>query len=260
MRDEFSQRTRILVGDDGMRRLLQAKVAVFGIGGVGSYAVEALGRAGIGTLVLVDFDTIRPSNLNRQLPATVDTIGAVKAEAMAARLRTINPEIGVVVHARRFTRADAGELLTADVDFVIDAIDSLTAKVNLIHECVVRGIPLVSSMGSGGKLCAEMIRVGDLFDSRSCPLAKLVRKRLRRRGVASGVPAVYSEELPILAGRTAGAEADAAAGSGGEAAGVHGTISYMPALFGMHCAGYVVQRLLDGLPFVRRGETAPTVR
>jgi len=258
MNREFSNRTRVLVGDDGVGRLEKATVAVFGIGGVGSYAVEALARAGVGHLVLVDFDVVRASNINRQLPATVSTLGHLKVESMAERLLTINPDLSLDLRPVRFSRAGADELLDGSYDFIVDAIDSLSAKVNLIHECILRRLPVVSSMGSASKIRSHDVRVGDLSESAGCPLARMVRKRLRRRGVRKGIPVVYSQELPILSGRSAGLDYEEARDGEEEGEGVHGTISYMPGLFGLHCAGYVIQSLLKGVDFVRRGDTPPT--
>ncbi|MDT8390868.1 MAG: tRNA threonylcarbamoyladenosine dehydratase [Lentisphaeria bacterium] len=254
MNPDFSHRTTLLIGEQGSRVLAASRVAVFGVGGVGSFAAEALARSGVGTLILTDFDTVRPSNINRQIPATIDTIGALKVDAMAARLRTINPDMTILSRPVRFCQSEADTLLSTGCDFVVDAIDSLSAKVNLIHECVSREIPIISSMGSASKIRSELVRVGDLFDSAGCPLAKMVRKRLRRRGVTRGVPVVYSEELPILSGRSAGIAGDIG-DHDTEGQGVHGTLSYMPGLFGLHCAGFVIQRLLAEISFTRRGDT-----
>lgn len=254
MNPDFSHRTTILIGEQGSRVLAASRVAVFGVGGVGSFTAEALARSGVGTLILTDFDTVHASNINRQLPATTHTIGVLKVEAMAARLRTINPDITLLSRPVRFSQSEADNLLSNDFDFVVDAIDSLTAKVNLIHECVLRKIPIISSMGSASKIQSEKVRVGDLFDSAGCPLAKMVRKRLRRRGLKKGIPVVFSDELPILSGRSSGIDYDTG-DHDTEGEGVHGTVSYMPALFGLHCAGFVIQKLLADLSFTRRGDT-----
>lgn len=250
---DIHARTRLLLGASGFDRLAASQIVVFGLGGVGSYAAEALARAGVGKLRLVDFDIIRESNFNRQLPACLDTLGRPKVEAMAERLLRVNPDLVVDAFPERFQRDNAERLLAGEIDFAVDAIDSLSAKVQLIVTCREREIRFISSMGSASRLRPDRIRVGDLFESRGCPLAKMVRKRLRRRGIKSGVPAVFSDELPILSGRSAGASGDAGANDEED---VHGTISYMPGLFGLHCAGYVIQELLTDIPYERRGDTA----
>lgn len=255
MNPDFSHRTALLIGRPASHILAASRIAIFGIGGVGSFAAESLARAGVGTLVLTDFDTVRPSNINRQIPATIQTIGMLKVEAMADRLKAINPDINILSRPVYFRQSEADNLLSSEFDFVVDAIDSLTAKVNLIHACAVQNIPIISSMGSASKLRSECVRVGDLSESRGCPLAKMVRKRLRRRGITTGIPVVYSEELPVLAGRSSGIPGGGEQ-ENSEGGDVHGTVSYMPGLFGLHCAGFVIQKLLADISFIRRGDTS----
>jgi tRNA A37 threonylcarbamoyladenosine dehydratase len=248
---DIFQRTRLLLGENGVGRLQQAHVAVVGVGGVGSYAVEALCRAGIGELTLIDYDRIIPSNVNRQLHALMDTIGHVKVEEMAERCRRINPGVKVTIYAEKFDRHSADRLLSCDYDFVIDAIDTLSFKVRLLEMCVRKEQKVISSMGAASRILPDAISVGDLFSTRHCPLARMVRKRLRRRGIASGIPVVYSSELPILTDATSEYSEEELAGSSLP----KGTISYMPALFGLHCAAYVIQQLLADVPLRRRGLT-----
>ena len=234
------ERTRILVGDAGIRRLQQAHVLLAGLGGVGSFAAEALGRAGIGRLTLIDHDTVSPSNLNRQLPATGETIGQKKGAVMVQRLATINPDCQLE-WVDQFVRPDTIPALldrTAP-DWVIDAIDSLNCKVALIAEARARGCPVASSMGAGGRLDPTRIVVGDVMDTHSCPLAREVRIRLRRRACARGVIAVWSSELPLPHAPPEETEQ-------GRSRVVNGTISYLPALFGTTLAGVVVRALLQG--------------
>jgi tRNA A37 threonylcarbamoyladenosine dehydratase len=235
-----------------MALLSGAHVLIFGVGGVGSYAAEALGRAGIGRLTLVDFDTVHPSNSNRQLHADTESFGRPKAEIMAARLRRINPAATVTAVVERVTAGTAGVWFESPVDWVVDAIDEGNAKLDLLSECVRRGIRVVSSMGAAGKLLPGAIRVDDISASRQCPLARTIRKQLRRRGIERGITVVYSEELPL---RLASGDFQAAAPEQPGERRPQGTISYLPALFGLHCAATVIRSLLEPIRFVRRGDT-----
>jgi len=230
-------RTRIVVGDDGVERLRSARVLLAGLGGVGSYAAEALARAGVGRLTLADFDRVAPSNLNRQLVALNSTIGRKKLEVMGERVRDINPDCELTALDRFLSADEMAQILAPGFDYVIDAIDSLNSKIALIAAARDLGIAVASSMGAGGRTDPCGIRVGDLMDSQVCPLARVVRQRLRRRGIGRGVLAVWSEEParaplpPEPAGR-------------GRPRAVNGTLSYLPALFGMCLAGAVIHRLL----------------
>jgi tRNA A37 threonylcarbamoyladenosine dehydratase len=231
------ERTRILVGDAGIERLHSARVLVAGLGGVGSHAAEALARAGIGHLTIADCDRVAASNLNRQLVALGSTIGRKKVEVMAERIRDINPACRITELDRFLAAEEMPDLLAPGYDFVVDAIDSLNSKVALIVAGVEADLPTAASMGAGGRTDPSRIRIGDVMDSRGCPLARLVRKRLRRRGVDRGVLAVWSDEpaRPPLAPEPTGR---------GRPRAVNGTVSYLPALFGMSLAGVVVHRLL----------------
>lgn len=232
------QRTHILVGDEGLERLRRARVFLAGLGGVGSFAAEALARAGIGHLTVVDHDTVVGSNMNRQLPALHSTLGRRKVDVMAERIRDINPECVLTTHAEFIRPERIEELLSPGFDFVIDAIDSLNCKASLVETAVRLGIPVASSMGAGGKLDPTRIMVGDLMDTEGCALARAMRKYLRRRGVGRGITVVYSSEpnRPPLPPEPT---------TSGRARAVNGTISYMPPLFGFMLAGTVIRRLLD---------------
>jgi tRNA threonylcarbamoyladenosine dehydratase len=235
------ERTRILVGDTGVARLRAARVLVAGLGGVGSFAAEALARAAIGHLTLADHDRVAPSNLNRQLVALGPTLGRPKVEVMGERVLDINPACILTV-IDRFLVADVMPALVGDgFDHVVDAIDSLNSKVALIAACLEAGVPVASSMGAGGRLDPTRIRGGDLMDSRGCPLASAVRQRLRRRGVGRGVLAVWSEEppLPPLPPEPSGR---------GRPRAINGTVSYLPGLFGLTLAGLVIRHLLGDRP------------
>jgi len=231
------ERTHILLGDEGIARLKNARVFVAGLGGVGSFVAEALARAGVGALTLVDHDVVAGSNLNRQLPALRSTVGRKKAEVIGERIRDINPDCELSLIDRFLRVEDMPEVLGDGFDYVVDAIDSLNSKVGLITTAYEMGLPVAASMGAGGKLDPTRIVVGDVMDSEICALARHVRKRLAKRGVGRGVLAVWSTEhgRPPLPPQPTGQGRDRA---------VNGTVSYMPALFGLTLAGSVIQRLI----------------
>ncbi len=234
------ERTAILIGAEGCARLADAHVLLAGLGGVGSFAAEALARAGIGRLTIVDFDVVTPSNLNRQLCALGSTLGCKKTEVIAARINEINPHCAVTL-SDGFLSADAMSTVvgTGGYDHIVDAIDSLRSKVALLASALAAGVPVVASMGAGGRLDPTRVQVSDLMDTRACRLARDVRQRLRRAGHGRGVLAIWSDEppLPPLPPAPTGRGRDRV---------VNGTISYMPALFGLTLAGCVIRRLLDG--------------
>lgn len=231
------ERTHILVGDEGVARLRSARVLVAGLGGVGSFAAEALARAGVGELTLVDQDRVAESNLNRQLVALGSTLGRPKVEVMAERIHDINPGCRMTLIQRFLGPEDMVPLLGEGFDQVVDAIDSLASKVELIAVAQGLGAPILSSMGAGGRIDPTRVRVGDLMDTRVCPLARVVRSRLRRRGIGRGITVVWSDEpaLTPLPPEELGR---------GRPRAVNGTLSYLPALFGLTLAGMVVTRLL----------------
>ncbi len=235
---ERQKRTRLLLGDD-LARLQNAHVLVLGVGGVGAYAAEQLGRAGIGTLTLVDGDDIEPSNCNRQLPALTSTIGLPKAEVMADRLKEINPAVKVLTRNEFIEGGKIPQLLDSGFDFMIDAIDSLTPKVEFLLEARRRKIPLVSSMGAGGRMDPSLITVADISKTHGCALARAVRSRLREHGVSRGLKVVFSPEpVPKSA-------IESTVDSRGKFRSTVGTISYLPAIFGCICASVVIRGLLS---------------
>lgn len=236
-------RTEQLLGVERLERLAKARVGVFGLGGVGSFAVEALARAGVGHFRLVDYDCTNATNINRQLFALHSTLGQAKVALAAARILDINP--ACEVDARQvFINPETMEgLLEPGLDVAVDAIDSLSSKVDLLEGCVRRGLPVVSSMGAGGRLDGGQILCGDLDATRNCPLAKVLRQRLHRRGIRTGIQCVSSLEpalntLPHLP-RDVGEHE----GTGRPRTPI-GTISYMPALFGLRVAQEVIEQLL----------------
>lgn len=189
-------RTEMIIGTEGLERLKNSKVVVVGIGGVGSYVVEGLARSGVGHLILCDDDDICLTNINRQIHATRKTVGKVKAEAMKERILAINPKAIVDVHPYLYNAESADKIIPDDADYVIDAIDMVTSKIHLVEYCQAKGIHLMASMGTGNKLNPTMLEVEDIYKTSICPLARVMRKELRKRGVKK-LKVVYSKELPI---------------------------------------------------------------
>ncbi|MEN6618934.1 MAG: tRNA threonylcarbamoyladenosine dehydratase [Rikenellaceae bacterium] len=230
-------RSELLLGKDVLELLKSKRVAVVGLGGVGAYAAEMLARAGIGSLMVIDSDVINPSNKNRQLLALDSTIGMAKTEVMAKRLIDINPQIELKITNEFLTGDNISELLSdRPIDFIIDAIDTLSPKIALIQYALSSEIPVVSSMGAGAKLDATKIRITDISKSFNCPLAYMLRKRLRKLGIKNGFKVVFSEEVPDENAILAVEEQNKKS--------VVGTISYMPAVFGSFCAQVVVQHFV----------------
>ena len=189
-------RTALLYGDAAMERLRGARVAVFGIGGVGGYAVEALARSGIGALDLVDHDRVSFSNLNRQIIATRSSLGRLKVEVAAERIRDINPDCTVRTYQTFFLPETAGEFDFRDYDYVVDAVDTVTAKLLLAEKAQEANVPIISAMGTGNKLHPDRLEVADLFETSECPLARIMRKEARKRGIVR-LKVVYSKEPPL---------------------------------------------------------------
>lgn len=233
------ERTHILLGDAGLACLAAKHVVVAGLGGVGSYCAEALARAGIGKLTIIDHDVVSISNINRQLPAMLSTVNQSKVDIMAARIRDINPDCDLRIQREFIVPENVVEQIPADADYIIDCIDSLNCKAALVEHCVKTGLPIASSMGAGNRLDPSRIKLADISKTCGCPLAAMMRKRLKRRGITKGVLTVFTDELPRpprppepVAGR-------------GRPRAVNGTISYMPPLFGLMLAGEVIRRLLQ---------------
>ncbi|MBR6709929.1 MAG: tRNA threonylcarbamoyladenosine dehydratase [Selenomonadaceae bacterium] len=223
----------MLLGQEGMERLAASTVAIFGIGGVGSFVAEGLARAGVGHLVLIDNDVICLSNINRQLHATADTVGRRKTEAMRERILGINPE-AVVDRIDDFYLPENGEkFFRQDYDYVADAIDTITGKIHLVLQCHERGIPIICSMGAGNKLEPARFEVADIYDTSVDPIARIMRKKLKEHRIPH-LKVVYSREKPIAAGS-------------GDPAGtraVPGSISFVPSVAGLIMAGEIVRDLI----------------
>lgn len=251
MNEHRFSRMRLLVGEAGMARLGASRVAVFGIGGVGSYAVEALVRSGVGHLTLVDFDDICMTNVNRQIHAQTSTIGQKKVKAMAERCRQINPVVEVQPLYRFYDAEASAELLDPGYDYVIDCIDHITAKLHLIESCVRRKLPIISSMGAANKLDPTLIDVTDISRTEKCRLARIIRRELRKRGIVSGVPVVYSteeflplnDETAVCAENCVCSNRDEQRWSCEDRRVILGSSSYIPPLFGLTMAGEVIRAL-----------------
>lgn len=234
------ERTSLLLGDEKLEILRNANVLVVGLGGVGAYAAEMVARAGVGRMTIADADTVSETNINRQLIALHSTIGKPKADLMAERLRDINPDIKLSA-VNRFIKDDETDILldSGEWDYVVDAIDTLSPKLALIKGCLDRNIPLVSSMGAGAKTDPTKMDICDISKTHHCPLAHMLRKRLHKMGIRSGFKAVYSPE-PVRDGATILCEEQNKKSN-------TGTISYIPALFGIGCASVVIRGLINEL-------------
>ncbi len=248
MLDQFS-RTQLLLGSEAMEKLHSKRVAVFGIGGVGGYVCEALVRSGIGAFDLIDDDKVCLTNLNRQIIATRKTIGMDKVEVMRDRMLDINPDVKVEIHKCFFLPENADDFIFSEYDYVVDAVDTVTAKIELIMRAQKEGIPIISAMGAGNKLDPGRLKIADIYDTSVCPLAKVMRRELKKRNVKK-LKVVYSDEEPIRPMEdvsqisefececTAGEELKAAARRS-----TPGSTAFVPAVAGLLIAGEIVRDL-----------------
>ena len=246
MTEEFS-RTERLLGSSAMEKLAASRVAVFGLGGVGGYVVEALARSGLGQLDLIDNDRVSPSNLNRQILATHSTLGQYKTDAAAARVRDINPAC-LVRTCRTFFLPETADAFDFSVyDYVVDAIDTVTGKLELAVRCQAAGTPLISSMGTGNKLDPTALQVADIYETSVCPLARIMRKELKKRGVEQ-LKVVYSREEPLVPApdtdSRAGEPAASEDGFSVRKRAVPGSVAFVPSAAGLILAGEVVKDLI----------------
>lgn len=251
MPNQFS-RSQLILGKNALEKLKKARVAVFGIGGVGSYAAEALVRGGIGAIDVIDDDRVCLSNINRQLFATHETLGLYKTDAAVNRLKSINPELKITAHNIFYTPETAESIDLSCYDYIIDAIDTVTAKTELIVRAYKQSIPVISAMGAGNKLDPTAFRVSDIYKTSVCPLAKVMRSQLKKRGVKK-LKVVYSQELPIKPVNTlpqneedSKAPADTAAGADTPRPGKRttpGSVSFVPPVVGLIIAGEVIKDL-----------------
>lgn len=244
MEEQWHSRTEILFGIAGIKQLARANVAVFGLGGVGSYAAEALCRAGVGRMTIVDYDVICPSNINRQLHALTTTLGRAKVQVMADRFRLINPTLQIVPFQDFYT-ADTSELLLGEpYDMVIDAIDNITSKLHLLTICRQRGLEIISSMGAAMKSDPTRIRVADIGSSHTCRMARIMRKLLKKRGITEGITVVFSTEERLQSTGESALPDDQAIGQGAHQRPTLGSCSFIPGIFGLTMAGIAVQRII----------------
>lgn len=232
---DWLERTKMLLGEQAKDALSSSRVAVFGIGGVGGYVCEALVRSGVGAFDLIDSDKVSESNLNRQIIATRKTIGRYKTEVMKERILEINPEADVTIHNRFFLPDCAEEFPFEQYDYVIDAVDTVTAKIALILKAKDMGIPIISSMGAGNKLDGSMFEVADIYQTKVCPLARVMRRELKKRGVKE-LKVVYSKETPVLPQNT---EKES-----GKIREIPGSVAFVPSVAGLLIAGETVKDLV----------------
>ena len=235
---DWLARTELILGTEGLQKLRASNVLVVGLGGVGAYAAEMICRAGVGKMTIVDGDIVHASNRNRQLPALKSTEGLSKAEVMGQRIKDINPEINLTVIQEYLKDESMVNVLGMGFDYIVDAIDTLSPKIFLIYHSLQKKIPVVSSMGAGGKFDPSMIKISDISETINCPLARILRKRLHKLGISEGFKAVYSSEsvaksriVPVYGEQNK--------------ASIVGTISYMPAAFGIGCASVVIGDLAE---------------
>ena len=249
MLNQFS-RTELLIGKEGIKKLQKAKVAIFGIGGVGSFVVEGLVRAGVGNFVLVDDDKICLTNLNRQIIATRKTIGKYKVDVMKERILEINPNANVETYQEFYMPNSENKILDKTIDYVVDSIDTVTAKIELVMNCNELGIPIISSMGTGNKLDPSRFEITDIYKTSICPLAKVMRKELRKREIKK-LKVIYSKEEPIKPDETleSSCKTNCICPPGTkrkctERNQVPGSISFVPSVAGLMIAGEVIKDII----------------
>ncbi|KKB36358.1 tRNA threonylcarbamoyladenosine dehydratase [Bacillus thermotolerans] len=250
MLHQFS-RNELAIGEEGLNILKNSTVAILGIGGVGSFSVEALARSGVGRLVLVDKDTVDITNVNRQLPALLSTVGRPKAEIMKERIADINPECEVITLNMFYTEETYEDFFQYDLDFVIDASDTIVYKIHLIKECLKRNIPIISSMGAANKMDPTRFQIADIFKTHTDPIAKVIRTRLRKEGIKKGIPVVFSDESPIVI------REDVRKVVGNDEAEIRkakmppSSNAFVPSVCGLIMASYVVRELLKDIKVTR---------
>ncbi|AKU25878.1 tRNA threonylcarbamoyladenosine dehydratase [Geobacillus stearothermophilus] len=253
MLHQFS-RNELAIGPEGLERLKNATVAVLGVGGVGSFAVEALARSGIGRLVLVDRDNVDITNINRQIHALLSTIGRPKVELMKERIADINPACEVIALQMFYTEETYEQFFAYDLDFVIDASDTIVYKVHLMKQCLKRGIPIISSMGAANKMDPTRFRIVDISKTHTDPIAKVIRAKLRKEGIRRGIPVVFSDEKPVKI------REDVRQVVGNDASPIRkakmppSSNAFVPSVAGLIMASYVINELLKDIPIARVGE------
>lgn len=224
--DKWESRTGLLIGDENVQKLNNSRVLIFGLGGVGSYVVESLARAGVGSFTIVDGDKVSETNINRQIIATTSTVGMSKCTVQKSRILDINPSAKVEAREIFYLPENADSIDFTQYDYIVDAVDTVTAKIEIIKRAKLARVPVISAMGTGNKLQPTAFRVGDIFDTKVCPLARVMRRELKARGITS-LKVVYSEEEPIIKER------------------VPASISFVPSVAGLIVASEVIKGIIN---------------
>ena len=228
MEEKWNSRTELLIGAESLKKLAKAKIIVYGIGGVGSFVVEGLVRAGVGHIIIVDNDVISPSNLNRQIHATIPNIGRLKVDCMKERILDINPNVVVETYVPKNIQLEEENLIDTSVSYVVDAVDTITTKLKLIERAKKQNVPIISCMGTGNKLDATKFEITDIYKTSVCPLAKVMRKELKKRKITN-LKVLYSKEEPI---------------KHEEEKRIPASISFVPSVAGMLIAGEVIKNII----------------
>lgn len=253
MLHQFS-RNELAIGKEGLEKLKNATVAVLGIGGVGSFAVEALARSGVGRLVLVDKDDVDITNINRQIHALLSTVGKPKVDLMKERIADINPECEVIALKMFYTEETYEQFFSYGLDFVIDASDTITYKIHLMKECLKRNIPIISSMGAANKMDPTRFRIADISKTHTDPIAKVIRTKLRKEGIKKGIPVVFSDEKPVIIREEVRKEVGNDKATIRKAKMPPSSNAFVPSVAGLIMASYVVRELLKDVKIYRVGE------
>ena len=234
--DEKFSRTEMLIGEEGINKLNDAKVAIFGIGGVGSFVCEGLARSGVGNFILIDFDKVDESNINRQIIATTKTVGQYKVNLMKERILDINPDANVEVYTEFYMADSKSDIITEDLSYVVDCVDTIMAKIAIICNCDAMNIPVISSMGTGNKKDPTMFEVADIYETSVCPLARIMKKDLKKRNIEK-LKVVYSKEHPI--------NTNDHAINQDKKYKVKGTMSFMPSVAGLIISSEVIKDIVN---------------
>lgn len=243
MIEQFS-RTSLLLGEEAMEKLYNSRVAVFGVGGVGGYVCEALVRSGVGNFDLIDNDEVALSNINRQIIATHKTVGKYKVDVMKERMLDINPDVNVNVYKCFFLPENSDEFPFEEYDYVVDAVDTVTAKIELVMKCQAKNVPIISSMGAGNKLDAAAFKVADIYKTNMCPLAKVMRNELKKRNIKK-LKVVYSEEKPMTPheDNSISCKKDGEKSADVKRRAIPGSVAFVPSVVGLIIAGEVIKDL-----------------
>jgi tRNA threonylcarbamoyladenosine dehydratase len=253
MLHQFS-RNELAIGKEGLEKLKNTTVAVLGIGGVGSFAVEALARSGVGRLVLVDKDDVDITNINRQIHALLSTVGRPKVDLMKERIADINPECEVIALKMFYTEETYEQFFSYGLDFVIDASDTITYKIHLMKECLKRNIPIISSMGAANKMDPTRFRIADISKTHTDPIAKVIRQKLRKEGIRKGIPVVFSDESPIVIREDVRKEVGNDQATIRKAKMPPSSNAFVPSVAGLIMASYVIREVLKDVKIQRVAE------